>query len=84
MLTGGLSATGEIQADETQECTFINTVGDYSSLQYRIRPLEIRDDLLNAILLLFMGLFGKVALVCVLMKELMEKLSESIWFLLSS
>jgi hypothetical protein len=27
MLAGGLSATGEIQAGETQECTFINTVG---------------------------------------------------------
>jgi hypothetical protein len=26
--TSGLSATGEIQAGETQECTFINTVGD--------------------------------------------------------
>jgi hypothetical protein len=28
MRTSGLSATGEIQAGETQECTFINTVGD--------------------------------------------------------
>ena len=28
MLAGGLSAIGEIHAGETEECTFINTVGD--------------------------------------------------------
>ena len=28
MRTSGFTATGEIQAGETQECTFINTVGD--------------------------------------------------------